>query len=104
MLSGSRDAGRQHGPVYTAIERALWAFAPVPAILLLLSYPATQQAHEKARADAAKTIARENTEYCTKWGMPVGTANYDSCVKDLVNIRARTEERVLDEIARENDF
>lgn len=103
-MLGSRDAGRQYGPIYTTIERALWAFAPVPAILLFLSYPATQQVQEKARADSAKTIAAENAEYCAKWGMSVGTAYFDNCVKDLVAIRARAEQLVRDEIARESDF
>ena len=86
----------EHGRVYKAIERALWAFAPVPALLLLLSYPQIQTAHQQVEADLATDVAAENAEYCSKWGMPVGTDKYPVCVRDLVEIRARAEQRLRD--------
>jgi hypothetical protein len=94
----------EHGPVYRAIERALWASAPFLVFLPILGYPAIQRERENARLDAERAIVAENTEYCAKWGMPLGTPEYDRCVKDLVNIRGRAEQRVRDEIERENDF
>lgn len=93
-----------HGPVYKAIEKALWAFAPVPALLLLLSYPSMQAARQQAEMDVAKEIAAETTDYCTKWRMPPGSAHYENCLRDLVGIRARAEQRVRDEVARDISF
>lgn len=86
----------EHGGVYKAIERALWAFAPVPALLLLLSYPQIQTGREQLEADLATDVAAENAEYCGKWGMPTGTDKYPACVRDLVEIRARAEQRLRD--------
>jgi hypothetical protein len=85
----------EYGRVYKAIERALWAFAPVPALLLLLSYPLIQTARQ-LEADLATDIAAENAEYCGKWGMPAGTDRYPICVEDLVEIRAHAQQRLRD--------
>ncbi len=95
---------QEHGPIYKAIEKALWAFTPIPPLLLLLSYPSMQSARQQAEVDLAKEIVAENREYCTKWGMPAERSEHLSCIRDLVGIRARAELRVRDEIARESDF
>lgn len=92
-----------HGPVYRAIERFLWAFAPVPALLLFLNYPSIEAARQQAETDQAMAIAAENKDFCMKWGMVPGTAEHASCIIDLVGIRARTEQLVRDQIAA-SDF
>lgn len=94
----------KHGPAYNAVEKALWAFAPVPALLLLLGYPSIQAARQQAEVDLAKEISAENLEYCTKWGAPAASAEHVSCIRDLVGIRARAEQRLRDQIARANAF
>jgi|SRR5215469_14154223 len=88
--------GLEHGRTYKAIERALWAFAPVPALLLLLSYPLIQTTRQQVEADLVTDVAAENAEYCGKWGMPAGTDKYRICVRDLVEIRARAQQRLRD--------
>lgn len=94
----------EHGAVYKAIERALWAFAPVPALVLLLNYPSMQAARQQAEAALAREIATENIEYCRKWGMPEGSTKYADCVRDLVAIRARAEQRLRDATVTALDF
>ena len=89
----------QHGPIYKAIERALWALGPALILFLLLNVPAMQAARQQAEVDSAAEIASENMEYCTKWGMPAGSPEHAACVLDLVAIRGRAELRVRDQVA-----
>jgi hypothetical protein len=86
-----------HGPVYAAIERALWALGPALLFFMLLSIPSMRAAHEQAEADLATEIASENLDYCAKWGMPAGSQQHAGCVRDVTDIRARAELRVRDE-------
>lgn len=95
---------REDRSVYKAIERALWAFAPVPALMLMLSYPSMEAARQQAEAETSAAAAAENHEFCIKWGMPEGTAEHLICVRDLVGIRARAEQRVRDQIAAADLF
>lgn len=91
----------EHGPIYCAIERALWALAPALILLLALAYPSMQATRQIAvQTDIA--VAAENSEYCVKWGMAAGTPQHLDCIHDLVAIRARSEQRVQDEAV--NDF
>ena len=85
------------GPVYLAIERALWALGPALILFLVLSFPATEAARQQAEADLAADIASENKEYCAKWRMPIGSPEHTDCIRDLVAIRARAEQRVRDQ-------
>jgi hypothetical protein len=96
-----RDGAKagQYGPIYLAIERAFWAFGPALILLLLLSIPSQNAAREQAEANAAREIAAESLEYCTKWGMPAGTAEHASCVRDLADIRGRAELRLRAAVA-----
>jgi hypothetical protein len=91
----------EHGPMYMAIERALWALGPALLLFMLVGHLSTQPAREAAAADVAIEIAAENLAHCTKWGMPAGGAEHGSCVRDLVGIRARAEQRLRDQIASE---
>ena len=91
-----------HGPVYTAIERALWALGAVLILVLLLSYPSLQALRQEAATQMEMAIAAENAEYCSKWGMPAGSPQHLGCLQDLAAIRARSEQRLRDEIA--SDF
>jgi len=47
-------------------------------------------------------IAAENAVYCSKWGMRVESPQHLGCLQDLMAIRARSEQRVHDELA--SDF
>jgi len=95
------DFGEQ-GPVYRAIERGLWALAPGLILLLALTYPSMKAARQDAATRMDITIAAENAEYCVKWGMAAGTPEHLDCIRDLVAIRARSGQRVRDEVA--SDF
>ena len=89
------------GPLYAAVERALWALAPIVLVVLLLSIPTLQAAHRQSEADLAKDVASENHRYCEKWGMAASSAAEARCIRDLVGIRARAEQHVRDELAGE---
>jgi hypothetical protein len=91
--------GEEHGPVYLATERALWALGPALLLLIALGYPSQQAARQQAAVDQSIEIAAENAEYCAKWGMLAGSAEHGSCLRDLIGIRARTEQRARDEAA-----
>ena len=93
----SAIVGVSTGSVYRAIEPLLWTFAAGLLLLFLLSYDAsTHAAHTRTEAGWAKDVAAENVEYCTKWGMPPGSSKHRSCIRDLVAIRARAEQRLRD--------
>ena len=102
-MDRGEDIG-QYGPVYTAIERVLWVLGPALILFLLLTYPSMQAARQQAETEMDMAIAAENAEYCGKWGMPAASAEHLSCLRDLVAIRARSEQRVRDAAAAENDF
>ena len=93
------DDAAGHGPVYLAVERALWALAPAILLVLALNLSATRAVRQQAEIDRAKDVAAENLEYCAKWGMPAGTRRYADCVQDLTNVRARAEGRARDSAA-----
>ena len=85
--------------LYGAVNRALWALAPLLILLMALGIPAMQTARRQFEAVMDRETAAENHRYCEKWGMPVGTPQHEACVRDLVGIRARTEQLVWDEVA-----
>ena len=97
------DEPSEYGPVYLAIERALWALGPALILFLLLNLPAMQAARQQAEAQFAADAAAENLEYCAKWGMPAGTPEHTDCIRDLVGIRARAEQHLRD-LAAGSDF
>ena len=63
----SHEEPPEYGPVYLAIERALWAFGPALIFLMLLNFPVTHAARQEAEAAFAADVAAENLEYCAKW-------------------------------------
>jgi hypothetical protein len=86
------------GPIYRAIERSIWALAPFLLVLLLvLNYRSLQDADDQAAVGWANDVAAENLDYCSKWGMPPGSGKHQSCIRDLVGIRARAEQRLRDQ-------
>jgi Arc/MetJ family transcription regulator len=89
----------EHGPIYLATERALWALGPALLLLIALGYPSQQAARQQIAVDQSIEIAAENAEYCAKWGMLAGSVEHGSCLRDLIGIRARTELRARDEAA-----
>jgi hypothetical protein len=89
----------EHGPIYLAIERALWALGPALILLIVLGYPSQEAARQQITADQAIEIAAENARYCENWGMPAGSIGHAGCIRDLVAIRGRAEQRVRDQIA-----
>jgi len=102
-VTGNRDENiGAPGPVYMAIERALWALGAAMILFLLLSYPSLQALRQEAATQMDMAIAAENAEYCSKWGMPAGSPQHLGCLQDLAAIRARSEQRLRDEIA--SDF
>lgn len=94
----------EYGPIYTAIERALWALGPALIFFMLLNIPAMRAARQQAETDFAADTASENLEYCAKWGMPAGSAGNADCIRDLVAIRGRAEQRLRDRVAATADF
>ena len=88
-----------HGPVYLAIERALWVCGPALILFMLLNFSVVRAVQQQAEAAFAADLAAENLEYCAKWGMPHGSAAHADCARDLVAIRGRAEQRVRDEAA-----
>jgi hypothetical protein len=94
-----REAPDEHGPIYMAIERALWALGPALLLFMLVGHLSTQTARQQADADLAMEIAAENLAFCSNWGIPAGSTEHTNCVLDLTGIRARAEQRVRDEIA-----
>ena len=58
----------EHGPIYSAIERALWALGPALLLLIALGYPSQQAARQQAAVDQCIEIAAENAEYLREMG------------------------------------
>ena|SRR5438067_2290931 len=93
------DEFLEHGPDHRAMERALWALGPALILFMALNIPMIEAARQEAAAELAIAIASESQAYCNKWGMAAGTAEHTDCIRDLVAIRGRTEQRVRHQIA-----
>ena len=59
--------------------------------------PVEQRIAQQQERDA---IARENIAFCEKHGMPVGTREYGLCVEDLTDIRAKQNQRTVEDMER----
>jgi len=102
-VAGNRDEDTgDYWSVYRTIERALWALGSALILFLFLTYPSLQALRQEAATQMDLAIAAENAEYCSKWGMPVQSPQHLGCLQDLAAIRARSEQRVHDELA--SDF
>jgi len=93
------DEPDAYGPVYRAIERALWALGPALILFMLLNVPSIRAGWQQQEAELSALIATENAAYCTKWGVPAGSPAHLDCLRDVIRIRAETERRVRDELA-----
>jgi len=58
--SDRREDDGEHGPIYMAIERALWALGPALLLFMMLGQLSTQASRQQAEADLAMQIASEN--------------------------------------------
>ena len=70
-------------------ERAL---LPVRCIYTI---PAAQRF---AQPQAQEAIEREDIAFCGKHGMPVGTREYALCAADLMDIRAKQDQRTAEDM------
>lgn len=77
----------------------MWALAmlSVPFWLYVVIYaaPEAQMIAQQQQQDA---IWRENRFFCEKHGMPAGTREHTQCTKDLMEIRAREEQRIASDM------
>jgi hypothetical protein len=78
-------------------NRVAWLSAAlsVPFFLYVAVYmaPAEQRTAQQQERDA---IERENITFCEKHGMPVGTSEYALCAEDLMDIRAKQDQRTAE--------
>jgi hypothetical protein len=82
-------------------NRVLWVAAAlsVPFFLYVAVYvaPAEQRIAQQQERDA---IERENIAFCEKHGMLVGTREYGLCAEDLMDIRAKQDQRSAEDMQR----
>jgi hypothetical protein len=62
------EPGGEYGPVYQAIERALWALGPALILFMLVGHLSTQTVRQQDDADFAMEIAAENLAFCSNRG------------------------------------
>jgi hypothetical protein len=87
---------------YQKIERAIWMAAPIIVLLLVLGNLAMRSINEQQERDRHQVAVLADRNYCEKWGVPVDSQAFATCVGDLMGIRVRTEERVR--AAKTSDF
>jgi hypothetical protein len=82
-------------------NRAAWVAAAlsVPFFLFVAVYtaPAARLISQQQEREA---IERENIAFCEKHGMPVGTREYALCAEDLIDIRAKQDQRTAEDMGR----
>ena len=82
-------------------NRAAWVAAAlsVPFFLYVAVYtaPAGQLIAQQQEREA---IERKNIAFCEKHGMPVGTREYALCTEDLMDIRAKQDQRTAEDMRR----
>jgi hypothetical protein len=85
------------GWMYDWGNRVAWLAAAlsVPFFLCVAVYmaPAEQRIAQQQEKDA---IERENITFCEKHGMLVGTSEYALCAEDLMDIRAKQDQRTAE--------
>jgi hypothetical protein len=87
--------------IHTWGNRAAWVAAAlsVPFFLYVAVYT-TPAARLISQQQEREAIERENIVFCKKHGMPVGTREYALCAEDLMDIRAKQDQRTAEEIDR----
>ena len=80
-------------------NRVAWLAAAlsVPIFIYVAVYmaPAEQRTVQQHEKDA---IERENITFCERHGMPVATGEYALWVQDLMDIRAKQDQRTAENI------
>jgi hypothetical protein len=85
--------------VYDWGNRIAWLLvALIAPFLLYAAIVADPSARLAAQEQRRQEVERENAAFCEKYGMPVGTAQHDRCAADLMEIRAREDERTAAEV------
>ncbi len=84
--------------VYDNVEAALWptllAFVVYFTVFIIPKMPEIRAQNDRARV---QEIAAENSLYCEKFGMNVGTQKYNQCLLDLGEFRMKVEKRMYDQ-------
>jgi hypothetical protein len=87
------------GWMYDWGNRVAWAAAGLsaPFFLYVAVYlaPAEQRIAQQQERDA---IEREDVTFCEKHGMLVGTRQYALCAEDLIDIRAKQDQRTTEKV------
>jgi hypothetical protein len=87
--------------MYDWANRAAWVAAAlsVPFFLYVAVYsaPAAWLVSQQQEKEA---MERENIAFCVKHGMPVGTREYTLCAEDLMDIRAKQDQRTAEDMQR----
>ena len=82
-------------------NRVAWLAAAlsVPIFIYVAVYmaPAEQRIAQQHEKDA---MERENITFCERHGMPVGTGEYALCAQDLMDIRAKQDQRTAEDMQR----
>jgi hypothetical protein len=84
--------------VYDVVNVVLWLLVPVILAMFIFAMPRMADAKKQVAQQRADDMASENHAYCQKWGMAAGTAQHESCLRDLVDLRARDEKYVLEQL------
>ena len=87
--------------MYDWANRVAWVAAAlsVPFFLYVAVYaaPAARLVSQQQEKEA---MERENIAFCVKHGMLVGTREYTLCAEDLMDIRAKQDQRTAEDMQR----
>ena len=99
IVQPSRPRIRSPAPLYVWGNRAAWALAAlsVPFFIYVAVF-ADPSDRLIAQEQRRQEIERENAAFCEKYGMPLGTPQHARCAADLMEIRAREDERTAAEV------
>lgn len=85
--------------VYDAVETMLWA-----SLLVFLGYflvcvmPHLSEIRSRAETIRVSKISSDNSFFCEKWGMKLGTHEHTLCTMDLQQLRQKIEQDLLDDL------
>jgi hypothetical protein len=88
---------RAHQEIHLGLWAVLIAALVFASLFALPQLRARQNAQEIVRSHE---IEAEDRAYCTKWKFAPGSAEFRSCMSDLVDFRASIEKRA----AADNEF
>ncbi|HET7847837.1 MAG TPA: hypothetical protein VFL51_02135 [Pseudolabrys sp.] len=84
--------------IYDNVHMTLWSFLIAFAlwfiVVMVPNLPEIRARNERVRV---QEIAAEHTFYCRKWGFLPRTREYDQCILDLQEFRAKVENRIAQE-------